>query len=434
MGVDLTEKYTSKKWFEAGVEINPNLAFLMNEIGNYRHLVLQGGSRSGKTYATVQYIWSLLHNYSNTRYVISRESTPALKKSVVKDFIEVGSNMGLYEDTKYNKTDQEYKYKGNLVSFIPSGEPDKLKGVKSDISYINEATSHDFFAVNQITMRTNRKMIYDFNPSVPSSYIYDLMQNENDCAYIKTTFLHNLSFLSKEQIDYFVNLKRTNPILYQQYSLGERVAGGSNIYSHFKKIPDSLLPIWMDSFVVDFGTNPDPTAIIKAHIDGNKIYAKELCYQVDMRDYEIPIVLFFNGYNPSRHRLIADGGGAGKSIIKAMREGWGLTDETILESVKKLGYELNFDKMVELRKFLKDGLTQTIGAFKGNGSIKGGIEVLKSMDVYISEESNNMWMEYEKYAYKTDPVSMEVFGEPIDRYNHLLDALRYRALWGNRLV
>lgn len=44
--VDLTEKYVGKEWHNArGEAMNPNLAFLLNEIDNYDIFVLCGGTR-----------------------------------------------------------------------------------------------------------------------------------------------------------------------------------------------------------------------------------------------------------------------------------------------------------------------------------------------------------------------------------------------------
>ena len=47
MGVDLTEKYVnmSRELAKQGHNVNPNLLFLENEIENFDHLVMQGGTR-----------------------------------------------------------------------------------------------------------------------------------------------------------------------------------------------------------------------------------------------------------------------------------------------------------------------------------------------------------------------------------------------------
>ena len=68
-------------------------------------------------------------------------------------------------------------------------------------------------------------------------------------------------------------------------------------------------------------------------------------------------------------------------------------------------------------------------AKKGSGSIKSGIDYIKSYkQVYIESTSNNIWLEYDFYKYRLDPKALEAgvyLNIPIDSHNHAIDAIRY---------
>jgi phage terminase large subunit len=63
-------------------------------------------------------------------------------------------------------------------------------------------------------------------------------------------------------------------------------------------------------------------------------------------------------------------------------------------------------------------------AIKGEGSIKAGIGLIKEHDVYVSIESKNMAKEYQYYFWE-QLKDGTIINKPIDKQNHLCDALRY---------
>ncbi len=65
-----------------------------------------------------------------------------------------------------------------------------------------------------------------------------------------------------------------------------------------------------------------------------------------------------------------------------------------------------------------------VEADKGPGSIKAGLSLLDSMEIFAVEESENLWDEIRNYVGAVDRNGNPT-GEPIDDYNHLIDPLRY---------
>lgn len=64
------------------------------------------------------------------------------------------------------------------------------------------------------------------------------------------------------------------------------------------------------------------------------------------------------------------------------------------------------------------------GAKKGPGSVEHGIKFLQSLEIVIHPDCVNTIAEFKKYCYKEDKNG-NVLPQPIDKYNHIIDALRY---------
>ena len=140
----------------------------------YRHLlksrnkiiVEQGGTRSGKTFNILLYIifeYCLKNN--NKTITIARKTFPSVRATVMRDFIDILKQYGLYREEHHNKSSSEYKLNNNLVEFISVDQPQKIRGRKRDILFINEANELDFEDWQQLVFRTTEKIIIDYNPS-----------------------------------------------------------------------------------------------------------------------------------------------------------------------------------------------------------------------------------------------------------------------------
>jgi len=102
-----------------------------------------GGTRSGKSYGILQ--WLLVQALQNKEIVtIVRKTIPSLKRTVIKDFKDIMNGLNIWEDDCYNITDRVYTlYNGSEVQFISTDDPQKLRGLKSGILWIDEANEVD---------------------------------------------------------------------------------------------------------------------------------------------------------------------------------------------------------------------------------------------------------------------------------------------------
>ena len=141
---------------------------------------------------------------------------------------------------------------------------------------------------------------------------------------------------------------------------------------------------------LDFGYSADPTAIITSLLDeeGKTIYVTNEFVQTGLLNNEIAEQLKLMGLTKST--IIADSA-ENKSIDEIKRE----------------------------------GIRRILPASKGKGSINQGIQKLQQYRIVVDSSCRNTIEELENYSWKRDRQSGEYINEPVDQFNHCLDALRY---------
>ena len=173
-----------------------------------RFVIHNGGTRSGKTYAILQY---LIYKALNTdpkealNFTIVRKFLPSLKDSGYSDFFEILNAWGYYDETNHNKTDLKYKLNGHTFKFLATGDqPDRLRSMKRDILYIIECQELSKEEYRQLNYRTTTQVFFCYNPSMTESWIYDLEDNRaEDVAVFVSTYKDNnfLSAIQKKEIE-----------------------------------------------------------------------------------------------------------------------------------------------------------------------------------------------------------------------------------------
>lgn len=418
---DLTSKYV-------GIDspYNPNIRFLENEINNYRILAFPGGTRSGKTYSIVQWIWRQLDRYSGVEYSIVRQTLPAVKGTVINDFTQIGQDAGLYTDKNHNLTEKFYLHNGNTVKYFSGDTVDKMKGIKQHLLYLNEGPELDWKVVQQLMFRTSGKILIDYNPSYPESWIYDNILTRKDCAFITTTYADN-PHLPKAQVAEIDWMKDNDPDAYKIYGLGQRGEIRGQIYSNFKRIKSweihgAVIP------VIDFGYSNDPCSIGEFQHHNRAIYGRELIYKTGMTNLDIAFILAFYGYDLNKD-VIADS--AEPKSIGELRRGFDISIDTVtrlaFEFKDEIKCDLTPEQMNTVLKLIRDGF-HVHGAKKGPDSIRNGINQVKEHEVFVMDDASNAWKEYIKYKWKEDPDTGRLTNVAIDKDNHWMDCLRMFAL------
>ena len=366
------------------MKIKTNVVFKHLLKSNKKIIVEQGGTRSGKTYNILLWIiFSYCTQNTNKIITICRKSFPSLRATVMRDFFDILKTHKMYNEINHNKSSSEYNLYNNLVEFISLDEPQKVRGRKRDVLFINEANELYFEDWQQLLFRTNQKIILDYNPSDEYSWIYDKVITRDDADFYITTYKDN-TFLEQALIKEIERLKETDPQYWQIYGLGQKGVSKSTIFNYEESnIPGDAEFLSMG---VDYGYTNDPTAHISVYKKGHNLYAQEHLYKTMMTAEDIH----------SHFKLL----NVGDKIIYSDS-----SEPRLNDYLRRTGWNIR-------------------PTVKGRDSIIAGIDLLKRYKLYVTPNSKNLIQEFRNYKWSEDKTG-KLTNIPIDKHNHLLDSLRY---------
>ena len=181
--------------------IRVSTVFERNYDARTKVVVNQGSSRSGKTYSILQLLILVkAFEQKDAIFTIVRKTLPSLKASAMRDFFEILKSEGLYDERYHNKTESTYTLNGNLIEFVSLDQPQKKRGAKRTYLFINEANELSLEDWVQLSIRTEKQIFLDYNPSMEEHWIYDVVLPRPDCTFIQSTYLDNKEFLPEEVV------------------------------------------------------------------------------------------------------------------------------------------------------------------------------------------------------------------------------------------
>jgi len=347
--------------------------------GDKRFIINEGGSRSSKTYSLCQLM--IIYCLQNNNKVVSviRKTFPALRATVLRDFIEILKDIGLYKQEMHNKSEHIYTFaNGSMVEFFSVDDEQKIRGRKRDIAWCNEANELYFDDFTQLNMRTEDKLIFDYNPSDSASWLYELPAE--DSVKIKSTYKDNpfLPDSIKAQIE---DLARTDEALYQIYALGEKAISKSNIYSQWTFVAHRPSRFVKYVYGLDFGYN-HPTALMRVYYCDNDIYIEPVIYE---------------SY---------------------------LTTTMLIEKLATLGIEQTVTILADYSRpeIIQEMNIAGYDVQNANKVVKKGIDNLKTFGV-ICQDDKAIRREYENYKWKK--IGDFITDEPVKLFDDAMDAIRY---------
>jgi phage terminase large subunit len=154
--------------------------FTQNYASEKKIVINRGGTRSSKTVSVVQkcVLWLISGPLTQDTYIPKgvwstvRKYSTTLDATVIRDFEEELNKHKIFDLIQHNKTKKTYKYGDRLVEFIGADDEQKLRGAKRNILYCNEGNELDFKKeFFQLLMRTEDKVIIDFNPDDENIWI-----------------------------------------------------------------------------------------------------------------------------------------------------------------------------------------------------------------------------------------------------------------------
>ena len=341
-----------------------------------------GGTRSGKTYAILQF---LIVEALKTEQAITivRRTIPSLKRTVIKDFTDILKSIGVWKEDDFNISDRIYRLAESTIQFVNSDDPEKLRGLKSDILFVDEASEIDEESYFQLSIRTSGKIILAYNPTISP---YHWLRQMQDCERFVTTYKDNI-YLPTDMVKAIEELEFKNPKYWTIYGKGEFAPNEKAIFK-FDLVDDYDADFV--GFGMDFGFSNDPTTLCAVYKSGDNLYLEELLYE--------------------------------KGLVTS-------------DIVKKLT-ELKIDKSYEIwcdsaeprliEEIYRSGFNAK-AVTKGKDSIKFGISVMNNYNIHIDKKSQNLINEMYAYQYSTDKYGYTT-DNPEGGLDHLIDAARYVAM------
>lgn len=352
--------------------------------GKYRVIANEGSTRSSKTYSVLQLLVILALKFKKS-ITITSPSLPHLKRGALRDWKEIMETDGIYSDKNHNKTDQIYKFPGgSYIEFFGCDETVKLRGPGRDILYINEANLISHASYIQLALRTSEIIFIDYNPADEYSYVYDVADKEGNLM-IHSVYLDNIANLTKAQVQEIESLKDADENLWKVFGLGLRGTSSETIYTHWKEI-DNFPQCDDICYGLDFGFN-HPSALVKVGFLDGRCYVDEQIYESKLTNDDLAY------------------------LIKAL--GITRSTEIFAETARPEAIE-------EIRR-------AGLNIKEADKSVIDGINMVKSMPLFITRSSTNIIKEIKAYKWKVkeDENGKKVLDEPVKFHDDAMDAMRY---------
>lgn len=350
-----------------------------------RGIANKGGTRSGKTWAALQLLHILCKSCEKPLVVSCVAATlPMVKRGMQRDFRQMLIAESEWDEEAFNKTEGSYTYQnGSMIEFFGIDNASKVHGPARDILFVNEAQSIPCETFRQLDIRTRKKVIIDFNPVRKfwgeTEFVGDRY------VTIHSTYKDN-PYLTEEQIS-AIEKNRNDANWWRVYGEGETGGVEGNVYPEYEVIEDMPETFTGRCLGLDFGFVNDPTAIVDLRFEGWDLYVDLLCYETGLLNANIAEYLNSNGLN----RIV-----------------------TVCDNAEQ-------KSIVELQQ----KRVKAMPCIKGRGSVAGGIAQVKQFKMHVTKRSVKMLDELDNYKWIKDESSDTYTNEPIDAWNHALDAMRY---------
>ena len=346
-----------------------------------------GGTRSGKTWGTLQALCTIAEQKRGKVISVVGETLPFLKRGAITDFRSMLGDSWSAE--RWNATDKIYTFpNGSYIEFFSADAEGKVHGSARDYLFINECYYIPFDIYRQLEVRTRRTIYLDYNPR-SLFWVDEKILPRDGTRYIHTTFNDN-PFLTDKQKDVIRSYKDTDPNWWTVYGEGKIGSAEGLVYkpSQWRITKEMPTSCRQHFYCIDFGFTNDPTAVLHVMVCGGELWVDELCYSTGMLNKDIAEILQNAG--AKRNDSIVADSAEQKSIAEINNIG---------------GYNI----------------TPTT---KGKGSVVAGISIVQGWVINVTQRSLGIIEELRNYSWKRD-INGNSLNVPVDRYNHSLDALRY---------
>jgi len=357
--------------------------------------IVQGGTSSSKTFSIIPLLIFYAVETPNSEISIVSESIPHLKRGAIKDFINIMLMTGNYRDANFNKSDLKYRFSnGSFIEFFSADQPDKLRGARRDVLFVNECNNIPFEAYNQLAIRTKKFIYLDYNPT-SEFWVHTELLKDKDSDFVILTYKDNeaLDHALVREIEKAKEKAKTSAYWdnwWKVYGLGQVGSLDGVILQNWEQIDKVPTEAKLIGYGMDFGFTNDPTTLVGVYRYNDSLVVHEYLYQTGMLNSDI--IKKLNDFSISKTEKIYGDSAEPKSIEEIYRSGFNI-------------------KPVQ----------------KGTDSVKFGLQILQEYKLLVTKESTNLIKELRSYTWDKDKTGKQL-NAPIDEHNHAIDALRYLAM------
>lgn len=374
---------------------------------SHRYNVYYGGRASGKSYFISDKLL-ILGLREKRRMVFLTKLTNKVEDSIWTLFIDSIIKFKIYDKCKINKSAHTIELpSGTTIKMTGLDFPEKAKtlGVNIDTIWLEEASdfTDDDVELLDGTLRgkcATKQMYFSFNPVSMQNYLYtrfcfDKGEVPEDTFILKTTYKDN-KWCDEATVKRLEALKDRNPTRYKIEAEGDFATLDKLVYPNITVQEFDYVAMlrsederYKQIYGMDFGFINDYTALVCAIADTKDmiLYVYDEHFQKGMLTDDI--INMVKAKNLHKTNIICD-----------RQEG------RLIEELRKGG--------LNVRK-----------CSKGKGSIMQGIGKIQAYTIIVLPRCINIKAEFENYCYKKDKATGQYINEPIDSWNHGMDALRY---------
>lgn len=370
-----------------------------------RIIVFYGGAGSGKSHFVAQRL--VYKGLKSVRKIlVLRKVNRTTKASTFQLLLDTIKQFGIYDMCSINRTDFTIVLP-NGTQFLCMGldDPEKIKSITGlTDAWLEEATEFTLDDFSQVNLRIRdpkaegQEVILSFNPVSKANWCYlqffapnqELDDFRKNVRVVHTNYLDN-PHLPQEYIDTLLQMKKTNEAYYKIYALGEFGSLDKLVYNNWQVMdfdPKTLKGPLLCG--LDFGYTNDPTRFV----------ASILCQD------------------------------EGRIYIFKEWGGTGYLNDQIANAIKEMGFAKSIicadsAEQKSIDEIKKAGVPRIKPCAKGKGSILQGIQKVQQFELIVAPSCKNTIEELSNYSWKKDKNTNEYINEPIDTFNHCMDALRY---------
>jgi phage terminase large subunit len=371
-----------------------------------RYKGLHGGRGSGKSHFFAESLVERCLMQRGTRWACIREVQKSLEQSVKRLLEDKLESMGVGPSFEVQKFEIGTPG-GGVVIFqgMQNHTADSIKSLEGfDGAWVEEAQSlsqRSLDLLRPTIRKEGSEMWFSWNPRHETDPIDKLLRGEHappGAVVVEANYGDNpwLPDVLRQEMEYD---QRRDPDKFAHVWKGGYVrASEARVFRNWR-VEEFDIPA--DAIIrqgADWGFAVDPAVLVQCYTIGRTLYVPYEAWMIGCQIDNLPD-LFATVPGSARWWITADSARP-ETIAHMQRHGY-----------PKLG-----------------------PAVKGARSVEEGIEFLQSYDIVVHPRCRHTIDELTLYSYETDPLTGAVMPKLKDKYNHVIDSLRYACEGARRAV